>query len=534
MSTRKTTLVYAVLIAFAAGMVIASRLDLSPTSSAQTFVVPVTNSAPLTGTLDAQTFRNVAKAQQPMVVNIKTQVRRQTPDMSDLFGGRGGSPDDLFRFFGQPGDPGGRQGPQGPPGRDRREPTMTAAGTGFLISKDGLILTNNHVVEDAVKISVSLFGEENDQDYEAKLIGRDQYSDSALIQLIEKPNHALPEAKFGDSSQMAAGDWVVAIGNPFNYGWTVSVGVISAMERPFRITDGRQSEMIQTDAAINPGNSGGPLLNLRGEVIGVNTAIISSGRAEGNIGIGFAVPINTVRDLLPQLNTGKVVRGKIGVQIDVVPREGFEDFGLTTRTGVIVTSAVPGGAAEKAGVEAGDVILRFDNKVVSSSEDLPRIVGGTKPGSRVPMQVWRNKAARDVQVTVAELQEDRDAQQKRGAKPPAATPGVFGMSVSDLTEAQRKELKVDNGVLVNEVQGAAARAGIRKGDVILAVNNQDVKSVDHLRELMGAVEKGRIVALLIRRSGNSLYIPFRIEGGNAGGGQGGQGNQGGQGSQGNQ
>jgi len=192
-----------------------------------------------------------------------------------------------------------------------------------------------------------------------------------------------------------------------------------------------------------------------------------------------------------------------------------------------VSSVEKGGPAEKAGVEAGDVILRFDNKVVSSSEDLPRIVGGTKPGTRVPMQVWRSKNSRDVQVTVAELQEDRDAQQKRGAKPPAATPGVFGMSVSELTDAQRKELKVDNGVFVNEVQGAAARAGIRKGDVILAVNNQDVKSVEHLRELMGAVEKGRIVALLVRRGGNSLYIPFRVEGGSGQGGQ--QGNPGSQG-----
>ena len=251
MSTRKTTIVYAVLIAFAAGMVIASRLDLSPESSAQTLSVPAMNSAPVTGALDAQTFRNVAKAQSPMVVNIKTEMRERTQELSDFFGGgQGQSPDDLIeKFFGQPrGQP---RDPRQPPPQPRERRTQ-AAGTGFIISKDGLILTNNHVVENAEKITVSLFGEENDQEYEAKLIGRDQLTDSALIQMTQKPTHALPEAKFGDSSQMAAGDWVMAIGNPFNQGWTVTVGVISATERAFPITDRRESEMIQTDAAINP------------------------------------------------------------------------------------------------------------------------------------------------------------------------------------------------------------------------------------------------------------------------------------------
>src|SRR5262245_38869093 len=228
MFTRKTTIVYAVLIAFAAGMVIASQLELSPQWSAPTLAVPAMNSAPVTGALDAQTFRNVAKAQSPMVVNIKTEMPQRARELSDFFGG-GQPPDDLLdRFFGQPRDP-RRQGPQTPQ-TPRRAPRTQAAGTGFIISRDGLILTNNHVVEDATKITVSLFGEDNDQEYEAKLVGRDQLTDSALIRMIQKPNHALPEAKFGDSSQMAAGDWVVAIGNPFNQGWTVTVGVISATE----------------------------------------------------------------------------------------------------------------------------------------------------------------------------------------------------------------------------------------------------------------------------------------------------------------
>ena len=363
MSTRKTTVFYVSLsavLSFAVALVIASRLDLTPASSAQTLAVPVMNSAPVNGALDAQTFRNVAKAQSPMVVNIRTEMRQRTQDLSDFFGGGGGggsAPDDFFhRFFGQPGQPGQPADPQddqtqrGNP--RRREQTTVAAGTGFIISKDGSIITNNHVIDGATKIQVSLFGEDNDQLYDAKLVGHDALTDTALIQLTEKPTHALPEAKFGDSAQMAAGDWVVAIGNPFNQGWTVTVGVISAMQRPFNVTDRRTNEMIQTDAAINPGNSGGPLLNLRGEVIGMNTAIYTSSGAEGNIGIGFAVPINTIHDLLPQLSTGKISRGRIGVEVGVVPRDAYSDFGLKTRMGALVSSVAPGGAAEKGGYQA--------------------------------------------------------------------------------------------------------------------------------------------------------------------------------------
>ncbi len=339
MSTRKTTALLRVLLVVASlfvGMVIASRLDLTPASSAQTIAVPPMNSAPLTGALDASTFRNIAKAATPMVVNIRTEMKAKAQDLTDFFGGGGGGRDDLFhRFFGNPGQQDDDQAPaprgRGNGGRRPREQTTRAAGTGFIISKDGYILTNNHVVEDATKIEVSLYADEADVSYKAKVIGRDALTDSALIQLIDKPNHPLPEAKFGDSSQVEAGDWVMAIGNPFGYEHTVTVGVISATSRAFRVTNGRSNDMLQTDAAINPGNSGGPLLNVRGEVIGMNTAIITNARSEGNIGIGFAVPSNTVRDLLPQLHTGKVVRGRIGVSVLAVPREGFEDFGLTKR-----------------------------------------------------------------------------------------------------------------------------------------------------------------------------------------------------------
>ena len=313
MSTRKTTLIYSLPIAVASlavGMVISSRLDLTPSSSAQIIAAPPMNSAPITGAIDAQTFRNIAKAMSPTVVYIRTEMKARQ-ELADFFGG--GGDDDLFRrFFGGPNGPAGPNVPGAPgdqepgtgPGPNRRRPQVArASGTGFIISKEGFILTNSHVVDGATKIQVSLYGDD-ERFYAAKLIGRDQLTDSALIELVEKPTAPMPEVKFGDSSQMAPGDWVMAIGNPFGYTYTVTVGVISATQRGLRVTDGRSNEMLQTDAAINPGNSGGPLLNARGEVIGMNTAIITNTQTEGNIGIGFAVPSNTVRELLPQLRQG--------------------------------------------------------------------------------------------------------------------------------------------------------------------------------------------------------------------------------------
>ena len=242
---------------------------------------------------------------------------------------------------------------------------MQAAGTGFIIDKAGFILTNNHVVEGATKIKVSLYGEDDDQEYDAKVVGRDPLTDSALIELTEKPDHTLPEVKFGDSSQMQPGDWVMAIGNPFGLAHTVSVGVISALERPFPVAEGRSAQVLQTDAAINPGNSGGPLLNLRGEVIGINTAIYTDAPQQGNIGIGFAIPINTVRELLPQLRTGKITRGRIGVSVGSIPRDAVDEFGLKDRKGAVVQSVAPDSAASKAGLEPGDVIVGFNGKPVS-------------------------------------------------------------------------------------------------------------------------------------------------------------------------
>ena len=515
MSTRKTTFFYAVLLAVASlavGMVIASRLDLTPRSSAQTIAVPAMNSAPITGPIDAQTFRNIAKIASPMVVNIQTEMKARSQDLTDFFGG--GSPDDLFhRFFGNPGQdderPQGRRGGGGQ--RQQREPKSHAAGTGFVISRDGFILTNNHVVEDATKIEVGLYGDDPDVTYQAKVIGRDALTDSALIQLIDKPKDPLPEAKFGDSAQMAAGDWVMAIGNPFNYAHTVTVGVISAMKRPFNVTDGRTNDMMQTDAAINPGNSGGPLLNVRGEVIGINTAIITNARSEGNIGIGFAVPINTVRDLLPQLRTGKVVRGRIGVQVTQVPREDFEQFGLKTRAGAVVASVAPGGAAAKGGVKPGDVIVQFNGRPIPNSDELVKMVVGTKPGTSVPVKVLRDKQEKTLTLTVDEL--DLEAEQNQGRRAPENNDqqqpeehgaGGFGLTLNDLTPPMARRLHVpsgQSGAVISDVDPDGPAAGrLRQGDVILSVNRKDVSSAADAARELGKVQSGRIAQILVWRS----------------------------------
>jgi serine protease Do len=511
-----------VLASVAVGMVIASRLDLSPPSSAQTIAVPPMNSAPLTGPLSADTFRNIAKAQSPMVVNIRTEMKAKAQDLEGLFGGGGG--DDFFRrFFGGPGGGQGQGGDDNSGGQQRRrqrEPIARAAGTGFLISKDGFILTNNHVVEDAIKIEVSLYLDDENT-YSAKVIGRDPLTDSALIQLVEKPSAPLPEARFGDSSQMQPGDWVMAIGNPFSLAHTISVGVISATKRPFQVTDGRTNEMLQTDAAINPGNSGGPLLNIRGEVVGMNTAIISNGQSEGNIGIGFAVPINTIRDLLPQLREGKVIRGRIGINVQAVPREGYEDFGLKTRTGAIVASVLANSAAQKAGLEPGDVVVEFNGRAVPNRDELVKMVVATKPGTTVPVKILRNKQERTLSVTVEQLDldaEQQNLQTRRNNSSPnenTETQGSgFGLTLSNLSSQVARRLQLPagrSGALISDVDpdGPAAQSGLRTGDVILSINRKPVSNAtDAARELQ-AIPSGRIAQILLWRGDAEIFVTVK-------------------------
>ena len=350
------------------------------------------------------------------------------------------------------------------------------------------------------------------------MVGRDALTDSALIQLIDKPNHPLPEAKFGDSSQVEAGDWVMAIGNPFGYEHTVTVGVISATSRSFRVTSGRSNDMLQTDAAINPGNSGGPLLNVRGEVIGMNTAIITNARSEGNIGIGFAVPSNTVRDLLPQLHTGKVIRGRIGVAVLAVPREGFEDYGLTKRAGAIVSEVTPGGAAMKAGMEPGDVIVQYNGRPVVNNDELVKMVVATKPGTSVQVKVLRNKAEKSMNVVVDEL--DLEAEQNQGHRapqndqpPPEEQGAGFGLTLEPVTPQIARRLRLPSGrtgAVVTDVDpDGPAAGGIAQGDVILSVNGKAVSNaVEAARELQ-KVQSNRLAQLRVWRGDKEIFVPVK-------------------------
>ena len=518
MSTRKISLFYVVLIALATmavTVVITSRLDLTPSSAAQNVSVPQTNSAPLSGPIDATTFRNIAKTNAPAVVNIQTEAHARGRELTEYFGGQG---DDLFRrFFG-----GGDDQQPAPRGRNRGKgddgPIMSGAGTGFVIDKAGFILTNNHVVEGAEKIKVTLYGGERGVSYAAKVIGRDTLTDSALIQLTEMPSQPLSEVKFGDSEQMQPGDWVMAIGNPFQLGHTVTVGVVSALGRPLGGVPGRTQNMLQTDAAINPGNSGGPLLNVRGEVVGMNTAIYTDQRS-ANIGIGFATPINALRDLLPQLRNGKVIRGVIGVNVSVnhLTPEESKALGLPNSNGAIVSQVNPNGPADKAGLRPGDVVVEFNGRPVKDSDALVAMVVGTKPGTTVPLTVYRDNQRKTLNVTIDEL--DLEAEQGRlsrrgGGSPQAEEPTSTGLGITlePITPelARRMDLpRSEGGAVVSDIERDSPAAGaIAPGDVILEVNRQNVSTVSQVTRELQKVQAGQPVFLLVLRDGARYFVNF--------------------------
>jgi serine protease Do len=521
MSTRKISLFYAVLIALASmavTAVITSRMDLTPVSSAQTVAVPPTNSAPLTGSIDATTFRNIAKATAPAVVNIQTLGHARGRDLTEYFGSQG---DDLLRrFFGggddqaQPPRGGVRSGRGG---QRNQPPEISGAGTGFIVDKAGFILTNNHVVEDADDIRVSLFGAERGETYAAKVIGRDLLTDCALIQMTELPKQPLTEVRFGDSNQMEPGDWVMAIGNPFRLGHSVTVGVISGLGRPFGGVAGRVQNMLQTDAAINPGNSGGPLLNVRGEVVGMNTAIYTD-RSEANIGIGFATPINALRDLIPQLRQGKVVRGVIGVQVatDRLTAESAKAFGLPSANGALVSTVNPKGPADRAGLQPGDVIVDYNGKPVKDSDTLVTDVVNTKPGTTVPLTYYRNNQKKTTNVTIEEL--DLEAEQGRAAArtspqntPEQQTSTALGMTLDAITPEIARRLDLphnEGGAIISDVEpnSPASVAGLAPGDVILEVNRQPVSNVSQITRELQKVSPGQPVFLLIWRDGSTTFV----------------------------
>ena len=361
--------------------------------------------------------------------------------------------------------------------------------------------------------TIEVFFLDDDRAYEAKVVGQDRLTDSALLELIERPDRELQEARLGDSSQMRAGDWVIAIGNPFSLGHTVTVGVVSAVGRPFEQIRGRSQQVIQTDAAINPGNSGGPLLNIRGEVIGVNTAIVSD--RPSNLGIGFAVPINTVRDLLPQLRTGRVTRGVIGVEILPVTEDDYQDHGLDRRMGAIVSRIVPGGPADDSDLELGDVIVSYDGERVQDIGDLQQKVVETRPGTVVDLGVYRNGGPTNLPVRIGELDLDNEGRPAPEVVVEDLDTG-FGMSLQDLTTESVRELRLPretSGALVTSVDpGSAALLGnVRPNDVITAVNRVPVATAaDAIREL-NRVESGRTACLLVVRGNEERFLRLRKE-----------------------
>ena len=443
-------------------------------------------------------FTDLVEKHGPAVVNVSTTsaARRGASRLPNV-----PEDDPFYEFF-------RRFMPQIPGPGAPREFESQSLGSGFIISTDGYLLTNAHVVESAEEITIKL---SDKREFKAKVIGTDRKTDIALLKIDAT---GLPAVRIGDPMRLKVGEWVVAIGSPFGFESTVTAGIVSAKGR--NLPQENFVPFIQTDVAVNPGNSGGPLFNLRGEVVGINSQIYS--RTGGFMGLSFAIPIDVAMDIQQQLRTtGKVMRGRIGVGIQPVTKEMAESFGLPKAAGALVNSVEPGGPAEKAGIQVSDVVVRFDGQPINSADDLVRFVGNTKPGTKVQLQVWRAKAMRDLTVTIGEMSDERAATRgpRRGApgKPPpdTATVSKLGMTLSDLREEQLKELKVSSGVFVEEAAGSAARAGIRRGDVIIAINNQSVKSVEQFTQLIGQFDKGRTVALLVRRGGGSIYVPLRIE-----------------------
>jgi serine protease Do len=374
-------------------------------------------------------------------------------------------------------------------------------GSGFILTNDGFIMTNAHVVEGADQVLVTL---PDKREFKARIVGVDKRSDVAVVKVEAT---GLPVVKIGDVNRLKVGEWVMAIGSPFGLDNSVTAGIVSAKQRD----TGDYLPFIQTDVAINPGNSGGPLINMRGEVVGINSQIYS--RSGGFMGISFAIPIDEAIRVSEQLRTlGRVQRGRIGVQIDQVSKDVAESLGLAKAQGALVRSVEAGSPADKAGVEAGDIITRFEGKPIEKSADLPRMVGSVKPGSKASLTVWRRGSSKELQVVVGEVEPDKTVQKAvaPAEKPPASNAAQFlGFSVSELSDPQRQELKLRGGVRVETVAEPATRAGLREGDIVMAVANTEIKNVKEFEAVLARLDKTKPVAILLRRGEWAQYTLIR-------------------------
>jgi serine protease Do len=440
---------------------------------------------------DAVDVADLVEKQGPAVVNISTTklVKRGQQGLPFVI------PDDedmqefFRRFF--PGGPGGQGGPM-------QEIPAHGAGSGFIVSSDGYILTNAHVVKGADEVVVKLIDKRK---YTAKVVGADTRTDVAIIKITASN---LPAVKLGDPTKLRVGEAVAAIGSPFGFENSVTAGIVSAKGRS--LPSENYVPYIQTDVPINPGNSGGPLFNMRGEVVGINSQIYS--RSGGYQGVSFAIPIDVAMEVVAQLrSSGKVSRGWLGVVIQEVTSDLAESFGLDRPRGALVSQVQEDSPASKAGLQAADVILEFNGRPVENSGDLPRMVGMAKPGTKIPLQVWRKGKIQSLSVMLGELPAEN---QQAGVSGKAFSRG--GVALSELKVEQRRALGLDHGLLVEDATGDAARAGIRTGDVILAVNNSKVATVEAFRKAIAAVPVGKSAAILVRRGEGSLYVPLKISG----------------------
>ena len=445
--------------------------------------------------LGSNIFVEIAKRQNPAVVNISTKTKRRSrpprsPRNPRSPGGQDPFQDFYDKFFGD---------------RDRKP--RSGMGSGFFIDKEGYILTNNHVIDGADEIIVLIRdGNNGEKEYDAKLVGADSKTDIALIKLVLKDGSkkSFPTLSLGNSDNLEVGEWVVAIGNPFGLSHTVTVGVVSAKER--NIGSGPYDEFIQTDASINPGNSGGPLMNIKGEVIGINTAIIS-GNTGGNVGIGFAIPINIAKGILKDLKEkGTVTRGWLGVMIQKITPDLAESFNLDRTEGALVGDVIPNSPAERAGIKRGDVIVRFDRHEVKTMESLPKIVGSTTPGKAVKVEVIREGKKKVLDVTIAIL---KDEEIKVAALDP------LGIQVQDITPDIAQSLNLDDveGVLVSDVTPgeAGGESGLKRGDIISEVNRNKVKNTSDYNRIAGKLKRGDTALMLVKRGGTTIYIAVKLK-----------------------
>jgi serine protease Do len=432
-------------------------------------------------------FAGLAEHYGPAVVNVAVVGKRQQVDLPE-----GMSPNDpffeFFRRFGQPGPRGNGNAPQ-----------ARGEGSGFIVSADGYILTNAHVVENADEVTIRTTDR---REYTAKVVGVDAQTDVAVLK-IEAKN--LPTVRLGDPSKLRPGEWVVAIGSPFGFENSVTAGIVSATSRA--MPGGNYTPFIQTDVAVNPGNSGGPLFNLDGEVVGINSQIYS--RTGGYMGVSFAIPIDVASLVKDQLiKTGRVARSRIGVSIQDVNAQLAESFGLDRPRGALVGMVENDGPGERGGIKAGDVILKVDGETVETSSQVPVMIAGKKPGTPVAIEVWRNGSAKELSVRPVEIQEKGERVASNPAQQADET-ARLGLAVRPLTQQEKRQAETDGDLLVEDVDGPAAAAGVQPGDVILGVNGARVKSMDELRSA-SKKRTGKVVALLIERDNAQIFVPVRV------------------------